>query len=120
MESQVFDPKAYAVSPVDLLPDDDPGDGEDGELTASQVQYARHAREVDDDDITQLMAERFFQSAVVLSLIAELKANPFLPGERPHLHVMDSIRLSDEFAVVHAQVMDDLVGLRMAVEVPND
>jgi hypothetical protein len=108
MESQVFDPKAFAVSAIDLIPDDFEED-EDPELTARQVHHDEVARRLDTDDIQLIVAERLSTSLILRARIEEAQANPYRPNERRHMHVSDATKFGDETEEIIAQVIDELV-----------
>jgi hypothetical protein len=117
----VFDPKAYALSPVDLIPDDDEGIIEENDVDLRWVRYAELARTLDTDDLIAMVGEAFSTSDVLRTLIEVAKAEPYRPDERKRVHVMDAIRLGNEVATLIAQAMDDLIGqMDTCREVPRD
>jgi hypothetical protein len=115
MESQAFDSKAYAVSTLDLIPDDFEAD--DDELDADWVQYCELSRTLDTEDLMVVVGEAFSTSDLLRSLIDEALANPFRPDERKRLHINDAIRLGEEVARLIAQAQDKAVGMRQVTEV---
>ena len=118
MESQVFDPKAYAVSPIGLIPDDEGLEEDDVDLR--WVRYAELARTLDTDDLMALVGEAFSTSDLLRTLLEDVKAEPYRPEERKRVHVMDAIRLGNEVAQLISQAMDDLIGQMDAGEAPHD
>ena len=56
MESQVFDPKAYALRPMDLIPDDD-FDDDEPELDTRWVHYCEVSAGLDTEDLMVTVGE---------------------------------------------------------------
>src|SRR5919108_1680579 len=52
VESQVFDPKAYALSPLDLIPHDD---GDDADVDVPWLEYCRVASTLDRSRILEVV-----------------------------------------------------------------
>jgi hypothetical protein len=117
MESQVFDPTAYAVSPVDLIPPDEPEDLE--EEDARRLDYRRFSRLVDVDDVMEVVCSRLSSSVELRSIIEDALRDPLDP-DRPHIHINDALRLTTDVLVEVNTALDDVIGMLASSEVSHD
>jgi hypothetical protein len=91
MESQAFDPKAYSVSAVDLIPPDDDDDTEEVDLRWAR--YCKIARELDRDDLLEVIAEELKANPELLEQLDDCCSNPYPEPERPKAHVGEMAKL---------------------------
>jgi hypothetical protein len=117
MESQVFDPKAYSLSPVDLLP---PDDFEDDDKIQWR-EYCRMASTLDRARILEVvLSDLDADDSPLYEFIDDAIANPHAPG-RPKESITMLAQLGQSLLNLIAKAVDDQVNLRMAVqEVPRD
>jgi hypothetical protein len=108
MESQVFDQKAYSLSPVDLIPPDELEDL--GEVDTRRLDYERYRRLVDVDDVAEVVATRLASSVALRSLIEDALRDP-LDADRPHVHVSEALRLTHDVLVEINMALDDIIGM---------
>jgi hypothetical protein len=109
MESQVFSPAAYALSPMDLIPPDD-----DRDADVAWLEYCRVASTLNRDDSLAVVLEDLDTPASPLyDLIDSALEEPYEPGRR-----LASIRVLADIgkAIMRlvAKAVDDQVALRMA------
>jgi len=117
MESQVFDPQAYSLSPVDVIP---PDDFEDEDNTQPWREYCRCAATVDRTHILDVvLSDLDAEDSPLFEFIDDAIANPHEPG-RPKANITDLARLGQSILNRIAKAVDDNVNLRMAMEVPRD
>lgn len=118
MDSQVFDPKASSLSPIDLIP---PEDGEDADVDVQWLEYCRVAKALDRTRILEVVLNDLdADDSPLYEFIDDAIANPHEPG-RPKANTTDLARLGQSLLNLIAKAVDDQVNLRMAVrEVPHD
>ena len=118
MESQVFDPKAYALSPLDLIPHDD---GDDADVDVPWLEYCRVASTLDRSRILEVVLSNLdCDDSPLYEFIDDAIVNPHEPG-RPKADITGLARLGQSLLNLIANAVDDQVNLRMAVqEVPRD
>jgi hypothetical protein len=109
MESQVFSPAAYALSPMDVIPPDDDIDADVAWLEDCRVASTRHR-----DDILAVGLEDLDTPASPrYDLIDSAPQEPYEPGRR-----LASIRglagIGKAIMRLVAKAVDDQVALRMA------
>jgi hypothetical protein len=86
MESQVFDPKAYSLSPLDLIP---PDDLEDEDADVRWLEYCRCAATVDRTHILEcVLSDLDCDESPLYEFIDDAIANPHEPG-RPKANITD-------------------------------
>jgi hypothetical protein len=117
-ESQVFDPKAYAVSPLDLIPDEAFEDDDDDLL---RLEYCRIASTVDRTHLIEVvLSDLDADESPRFEFIDDAIANPHEPG-RPKANITDLARLGQSLLNLIAKAIDDQLNLCRAVqEVPRD
>jgi hypothetical protein len=117
MESQVFDPKAYSLSPVDLLPPDDFEDDDNIQWR----EYCRMASTLDRARILEVvLSDLDADDSPLYEFIDDAIANPHEPG-RPKESITTLAQLGQSLLNLIAKAVDDQVNLRMVVqEVPRD
>jgi phosphoribosyl 1,2-cyclic phosphodiesterase len=111
MESQVFLPAQYSISPVDLIPDHDV----DQEVDARAARYARLATLVDIEDIAEMVCARLKDSAQLRYLIEDAIADPHDP-ERPHVHINDALKMAQDVLVEVVTAVDEQISVLDVVE----
>jgi hypothetical protein len=118
MESQGFDPKAYAVSPIALIPPNDCEDEDDNQWWRA---YCRVASTLDRTPILAVvLSDLDAEDSPLCECIDDAIANPHEPG-RPKANITALARLGQSLLNRIAEAVDDQVNLRMAVrEVPHD
>lgn len=114
MESQVFDPKALSLSPVDLIPPD--GDDDEEEADARWARYGEIAAELDRDELIDVIVEELQANPELLYQLEDCCTNPYSEPERPHAHVGEMATLGLAVLKVIIKAVDDAVGIRQAVE----
>ena len=114
MESQVFDPKAYSLSPVDLIP---PDDDDDADEDYRWLEYCRCAATLDRSRILEVvLSDLDADNSPLYEFIDDAIANPHEPG-RAKANITSLARLGQSLLHLIAKAVDDQVNLRMAVEV---
>jgi hypothetical protein len=118
MESQVFDPKAYSLSPLDLIP---PDDLEDEDADVQWLEYCRLASTLERAHILEVvLSDLDAEDSPLYEFIDDAIATPHEP-QRPKANITDLARLGQSLLHLIAKAVDDQVNLRMAVrEVPHD
>ena len=116
MESQVFDAKAYSLSPVDLIPQDE-NDGE--EVDVRWLHYCEIAASLDREAIIDVVLDELRESSALLDMVEDACHNPHEPG-RPKTSLHELLALGKAALLLIARAVDDQVSLRMAVEVRHD
>jgi hypothetical protein len=115
MESQVFSPAMYAVSPVDLMPD-----ALDEDLDVEWLEYCRIAATIDRQHVLEcVLSDLDAEDSPLFEFIDDAVINPHEPG-RPKANLTDLARLGQSLLNLIAKAVDDQVNLRMAVEVSHD
>ncbi len=76
MESQAFDPKAFSLSPVDLIPPDDDDDQID-EADTRWAHYCEIARELDRDELMDVIIEELKATPELLYQLEDCCTNPY-------------------------------------------
>jgi hypothetical protein len=114
VESQVFDPKAFSLSPIDLIPPDDDV-AEDVEADARQARYARLGRLVDVEDILEMVCCRLKDSAQLRYLVEDAIAAPHDP-DRPRIHVNDALKMAQDVLVEVVTAVDEQISVLDVVE----
>jgi hypothetical protein len=80
MDSQVFDPKASSLSPIDLIP---PEDGEDADVDVQWLEYCRVAKALDRTRILEVvLSDLDADDSPLYEFIDDAIANPHEPGRR--------------------------------------
>jgi hypothetical protein len=112
MESQAFDPKAYALYPMDLIPPDD----DDDDDNVQWLEYCRCAAQVDRIHILDVvLSDLDADDSPLYEFIDDAITNPHEPGW-PKANITDLARLGQSILNLIAKAVDDQVNLRMAVE----
>ena len=115
-ESQVFDPKADSLSPVDMIPPDDFEDKDDADVR--WLEYCRMASTVPRDEVLAVVLDELNSLVSPLfDLIDDALATPHPEPDRPRTNVTDLIKLGQAILGLVAKAVEDAVGLRMAVQV---
>jgi hypothetical protein len=118
MESQVFDPQAYSLSPVDLIPPDDFEDEDDADVR--WLEYCRMASKVSREEILAVVLDELNSPvSPLLDLIDDALATPHPEPDRPRTNVTELIKLGQAILSMVAKAVDDQVSMRIAVEVHN-
>jgi hypothetical protein len=118
MESQVFDPKAYSLSPIDVISPDE-FEGED-DADVSWLEYCRCAAIVDRTHILEVvLSDLDAEDSPLYEFIDDAITNPYEPG-RTKESITKLAQLGQSLLNLIAKAVDDRVNLRMAVEVPRD
>jgi hypothetical protein len=119
MESQAFDLKAYALSPLALIP---PDDCEDEEVDVQWLEYCRVASTLDRTHILEVvLSDLDAEDSPLYEFIDDAIANPHEQPGRAKANITDLARLGQSLLNLIAEAVDDQVNLRMAVqEVPRD
>jgi hypothetical protein len=113
MESQVFNAKAYSLSPLDLIPND----FEDDEHDVAWIEYCRIAATVDRQHILEcVLSDLDAEDSPLYEFIDDALANPHEPG-RPKANITDLARLGQSLLNLIAKAVDDATNLKMMVEV---
>jgi hypothetical protein len=113
MDAQVFDPKAFSVSAVDVIPPDD------DEVEAVDTRWARYgeiARELDRDELLDVIVEELKANPELLYQLEDCCTNPYREPERPNAHVGEMAKLGLAVLKVMINAVDHAVGIRQAVE----
>ena len=113
MESQVFLPAQYSLSPVDLIPEDD--DDEVAEVDERQLRYVRLGKLVDVEDIVEMVCARLKESLELRHLVERAIADPH-DLERPHVHINDALRMAQDVLVEVVTAVDEQISLLDVVE----
>jgi hypothetical protein len=120
MESQVFDPRAYAVSPIDLIPPDAADDDEDeDEVDLRWVRYCEVASSLDREAIVDVVLDELRESSVLLDMIEDACHNPHEPS-RPKTSLHELVALGKAVLILIARAVDDQASVRMALEEVHD
>jgi hypothetical protein len=114
MESQAFDPKAFSLSPVEMIPPDD-DDAEGNELSERQACYQRVARLVDPDDIAEMVCARLKDSVELRHVIEDAIADPH-DTDRPRIHINDALMLAQDVLVEVVTAVNEMVSMLNVVE----
>jgi hypothetical protein len=109
--------KDYSLSPVDLIPPDEPEDL--GEVDERALNYRRYSRLVDVDDVLEVVASRLASSVELRSIIEDALRDP-LDRDRPHIHISDALRLTTDVLVEVNTALDDVIGMLASSEVGHD
>ena len=117
MESQVFDAKAYSVSPVDLIPPDE--DDDEPDVDVRWLHYCEIAASLDREAIIDVVLDELRESSALLDMVEDACHNPHEPG-RPKTSLHELLALGKAALLLIARAVDDQVSLRMAVEVRHD
>jgi hypothetical protein len=113
MESQVFVPRDYSLSPIDLVPDDDG----DGDADVHWLHYCQVAATVDRQHILEcVLSDLDADDSPLFEFIDEAIRDPHESG-RARDSVTKLARLGQSLLNLIAKAVDDQVNLRMAVEV---
>jgi hypothetical protein len=114
MESQVFSPAVYSLSPVDLIPPDD-DDDDDEEVDVRWLHYCEVAATLDREAIIDVVLDELRESSALLDMVEDACHNPHEPG-RPKTSLHELLALGKAALLLIARAVDDQVSLRMAVE----
>ena len=119
MESQAFDPKAYSLSPVDLIPPDDCEDEDDNQLWR---EYCRVASTLDRTHILDVvLSDLDAEDSPLFPFIDVTIEHSYEVGVQPKNNVLELAKLGQRLLHLIAKAVDDQVNLRMAVqEAPRD
>ncbi len=115
MQSQVFDPKAFSISPVDLIPpdaDDDQGD----EADSRWARYCEIARELDRDELMEVIIDELKANPELLYQLEDCCTNPYPEPDRPKAHAGEVMKLGMAVLKTIVAAVDNAVGIRQAVE----
>jgi hypothetical protein len=116
MESQAFNPIVYALSPLDLIPDDA---FEDEDVDVQWLEYCRCAAQVNRQHVLEcVLSDLDAEDSPLYEFIDDAIANPHEPG-RAKANITDLARLGQSLLNLIAKAVDDQANLRMAVEVPR-
>jgi hypothetical protein len=116
MESQVFSPSAYSVSPIDLIADDE---FDEPDEDVRWLEYCRCAATVDRQHILDVvLSDLDAEDSPLYEFIDDAITNPHEPG-RPKANITDLARLGQCILNLIAKATDDHVSMRMAVEVSH-
>jgi hypothetical protein len=111
MESQAFLPAMYAVSPVDLIPDDN-----DGDHDVQWLEYCRIAATVDRQHILEcVLSDLDSENSPLYDLIDSALQEPHELG-RPRESVTVLAGLGKAILQLVTKAVDDQENLRMMVE----
>jgi hypothetical protein len=116
MESQVFSPAQYALSPVDLIP---PDDDDEADVDVRWLYYCEVAASLDREAIIDVVLDELRESSALLDMVEDACHNPHEPG-RPKTSLNDLVALGKAALLLIARAVDDQVSLRMAAEVRHD
>jgi hypothetical protein len=116
MDSQIFDHKAYSLSPVDLIPDDDECDDD-----VRWLEYCHVASQINRQHILEVvLSDLDADDSPLYEFIDDAIVNPHEPG-RAKANITDLARLGQSLLNLIAKAVDDQVNLHMAVEgMPRD
>jgi hypothetical protein len=114
MESQVFLPAQYSISPVDLIDDDD--NPEVDETDTRWTRYCEIARDLDRDELMDVIVDELRANPELLYQVEDCCANPYQEPERPRAHVGEMAKLGLAVLQVIIGAVDNAVGIRQAVE----
>jgi hypothetical protein len=115
MESQVFDPKAYALRDIDLIPPDDE-DLEETEVDARQARYARLGKLVDLEEIIEVVLCKLRDSTQLRWMIEDAIEDPHADVTRPNVHVSELLKMGRAVLEAVAVVVDEQVSMLDVVE----
>lgn len=109
-----FIPRHFSLSPIDLI---DPELDEDlpTEADARAVRYAQLGRQVDLDDVAELVLSRLKDSTAFLAFLEDLRDYPIDP-DRPRVHPMEALRLAEAIAVIGDTAWDECTSVLDVVE----
>jgi hypothetical protein len=113
MDSQVFSPARYSLSPVDLIPEDDADEAEDVDVW--WLHYCEVAAILDRDAILDVVLDELRESSALLDMVEDACHNLHEPG-RPKTSLHELLALGKAALLLVARAVDDQVSLRMAVE----
>jgi hypothetical protein len=111
MESQVFSPQAFSLSPVDLIPPDADEDGGFDEVDERLARYARLGKLVDVEDVIEVVLSRLRESAQLRWMIEDSLEDPHQDMTRPRVHVSELIRMGQQVLDAVAVAVDEQVSL---------
>jgi hypothetical protein len=117
MSEQYLSFKDYSVSPVDLIPPDEPEDLD--EVDERQVRQARHRRSVDLEDVLECAWTHFRERAEVQAFVEDALEMPYNP-DRILVHPGNAQRLAIAFAADVQAALDDITGMLDVVEASHD
>jgi hypothetical protein len=111
MESQVFEPRAYSLNPVDLIPDDDFEDAD-----VQWLEYCRCAATLNRVDLLQtVLSDLDCENSPLYDLIDSALQEPHEPG-RPKESITVLAGIGKQILQLVAQAVDNAVGLRQACQ----
>src|SRR5262245_52969031 len=115
-DAQVFMPRDYSLSPVDLIPMDDEPDED-----VQWLDYCQAASTIDRTDILQtVLSDLDAEDSPLFEFIDDALENPHEPG-RPKANITDLARLGQSLLHFIARAVDDATNLRMTCrEVAHD
>jgi hypothetical protein len=116
MALQEFSPNAFSLSPVDLIPPDADHDEDGDELDTRCTRYCEIARELDRDELIDVIVDELKANPEVLYQLEDCCTNPYQEPERPRAHVGEMAKLGLAVLQVIIGAVDNAVGIRQAVE----
>src|SRR5687767_12138799 len=93
MESQVFSPATFSLSPVGLIPDDCDEDTDTQETNTRLACYARLGQLVDVEDIIEIVCSQLKESTQLRWLIEDSLEDPHPDVTRPKVHVNELLKM---------------------------
>jgi hypothetical protein len=117
MESQVFLPQAFSLSPVDLIHADTDEDDEGDEVDARVARYARLGKLVDVEDIIEVVLSGLRDSAQLRWMVEDSIEDPHPDVTRPKIHVNELLKMGRAVLEAVAVAVDEQVGMLDATRV---
>jgi hypothetical protein len=113
---QEVSPKDFSLSPVDLIPDDDDDAADAVEVDLRWSRYCAIARELDRDDLLEVIAEELKANPEILYQVEDCCISPYQEPARPKAHAAEMAKLGLAVLQVIIGAVDNAVGIRQAVE----
>jgi hypothetical protein len=112
-----FIPRAYSLSPVDLI--DDTEEAEEAAAIEADAHWARYcaiARTLDRDELLEVVLEALKDTPELLSHLDDACLSPYEEPDRLRAHVGEMAKLGLAVLTAIVGTVDNAVGIRMAVE----